>query len=437
MKKRYLTLVLASVILGLSGCSKDEVMCGYDKDAEEDVTLGLQGTVKGPDAPDDGKILRYFNVPAGSESVDEKSSDMAALLFSKRTSGEYENAVMSPLSAGIAMGMLANGAAGQTADEILSFLGGEGVTLDAVNAYWGKLASALDYVDYREYMTVANSVWVHPLFPVSGSFSDKLKDTYRAAVYNLSDNGGNARVINEWVSKYTRGLIPSCVSQEPSGVLMLVNAVAMSSFWPELLFNKENTAKEDFKNADGQKVKADMMKTGFARASYRETDDFIAVSLSTEGQAKVEFILPKQDAPISSDNEYVALSRLMSAERTACKAKVSVPRFRLEMDVDLGSLMRASGVTSVFDVEKSDLSGIHVPVGMDNLFVGEMRQKSTVGVDEEGVVAGAVTTVEILAGSREEEEMPTIEIDFNRPFYFAIYPSLLKCPLFLGKVNRL
>lgn len=126
-----------------------------------------------------------------------------------------ENLVCSPLSLQYAMAMTANGASGQTRQEIIDFLGYGEDGIDALNEYSKILLEQLPAVDLDVTLKVTDALLVNDLFPLLPSFKETVENHYYAAVENMdfSDPAKVAARINEWASRNTEGFIDNILSE--------------------------------------------------------------------------------------------------------------------------------------------------------------------------------------------------------------------------------
>ena len=156
--------------------------------------------------------------------------------------------------------------------------------------------------------------------------------------------------------------------------------------------------------------------------TYYWADQFGAVSLSLEGSGKMWFLLP---------DEGVTMDDLLNDEQTMEFLNMSVPKFDVVSDFDLGEGLRALGVTDVFDAQVADFTPMTSEVA--EIFLSKADHAARVTIDEEGVTASAYTVMMMAGTAAPPEE----EMDFvlDRPFLFAItgYDGL---PLFVGVVNQ-
>jgi serine protease inhibitor len=136
-----------------------------------------------------------------------------------------ENTVTSPLSASVLLAMVAAGAAGATADEMVEVLGLEDARDTRYAALLADLTGRSDVT-----LSIANSLWAAQGYPFEDDYITFVQDTFGATLAEV-DLGANesADRINEWVADRTEGLIDLIAADlglpNPQAVLVLLNAV--------------------------------------------------------------------------------------------------------------------------------------------------------------------------------------------------------------------
>ena len=115
-----------------------------------------------------------------------------------------ENVFVSPLSASMALGMAANGAAGSTWDAMRSTLGLGSATREEIGSGYGSLIKLLRGLDPTTNFRIANSIWYEKSFPFEQSFLAESKSYFDAEVQGLDFGApGSVTAINNWVSTAT------------------------------------------------------------------------------------------------------------------------------------------------------------------------------------------------------------------------------------------
>lgn len=132
-----------------------------------------------------------------------------------QTIDDSRNDFYSPLGVHFVLSMLANGAEGETLQQITDLLGSD--DLDALNQLDKKLLKELPMVDRNVRMSIANSCWLDKNFSVLSSYSDALKDVFGSEVMRYSMGTDEAReAVNKWCASKTNGMIPDFLSENPN-----------------------------------------------------------------------------------------------------------------------------------------------------------------------------------------------------------------------------
>ncbi len=341
--------------------------------------------------------------------------------------GQAKNVFISPLSLHIALGMVLNGANGQTAQEIQKALKLDAQTLTEANTTYQNLLENLPGVDPAVTLTVANSVWYRNTYQVENTFQDLLKQTFKAQV-SAQDFNDPATVskINNWASEQTKGRIPKVIEQiQPDNIMFLLNALYFKGDW-QYPFSVDNTMNAPFKLASGQSTTVRMMRLEanlkrFFQANYQA----IEFPYGT-GKFAMTVLLPSEsttaDALISSltSAEWAKIQKGMLLG----KIDIGLPKFTLNYDILLNKVLSDMGMPTAF-TDRADFTKINNKGGLTLSFV---KQNTFVAVDEKGTEAAAVTSVGVVTTS---VQLPTL---IDRPFVFIIHEKTTGTILFTGKI---
>ena len=104
----------------------------------------------------------------------------------------------------------------------------------------------------------------------------------------------------------------------------------------------------------------------------------------------------------------------------------------MRSDLDLKPTLKGLGITSVLDPEASDFSPL---TSLEPVWLDQAKQIARVQVDEQGIVAAAVTMLGLGDGAPEVDPRICV-MDLDRPFLFVIR-SNNDVNLFVGVVDSL
>lgn len=164
-----------------------------------------------------------------------------------------DNWLVSPFSLQCALGMLSNGANGETREEILYALGLSQYSQEEVNAYFKKLIEGLHTVNSAITVKTANSVWGNAGVPLKEDFQKMNIENYSAMVSQLDFSDPSAvDQINAWCNQTTEGLIPSILDEvNPTATVYLLNSLYFKARW-ESEFAPEKTQESYFNTSSGK-----------------------------------------------------------------------------------------------------------------------------------------------------------------------------------------
>lgn len=360
-----------------------------------------------------GICYNYINKP--SVEQENFSDDLNSLM------PKDQNYMFSPFSIRMALALLANGAEGETLDEILS-----AARIEDLSEFNKQSAQTIEkYLGSEQInINVANSLWVNRDRAVS-SFSEDYKDIvkeYYRADCDTVNNADAVHRINNWVREATNDKITSLIS-DSNFETMLVNAVYFKAEWLDT-FSKDATYKEDFTFADGSKEQIDFMhKTEYM--SYAVTDGVQVLKLPYKGSKDVSMSMYLL---ISDDEIASPVSIVNSASLDTAYIDLSLPKFETEFSTSLNDILKELGMVRAFTM-KAQLKPMY---GNDGICVEDSIHKSYIKVDEDGTEAAAATAiVDGTAGFYKKPE--PIIIKFNKPFTYVIKDETSGDILFMGR----
>lgn len=378
--------------------------------------------------------MQPIELNATEKEMAAQQGDFASTLsleLCRQLGGEKtDNWLVSPFSLQCALGMLSNGAAEETHDEILYALGLSQYSQEEVNAYFKKLIEGLHTVNSAITVKTANSVWGNAGVPLKEDFQKMNIENYSAMVSQLDFSDPSAvDQINAWCNQTTEGLIPSILDEvNPTATVYLLNSLYFKARW-ESEFAPGKTQEGDFSALSGKMVKADFMQTQ-RMAAYVENEWFTSTSLSYQNDSYVmRLILPQPE--ISIDQVLQALSESdgnLWKNVVLADINLKMPRFTLENKMNLIPALQALGMKKAFtnEADFSSMSDIAT-------YISLVQQATRLKVDEEGSEGAAVTVIE----GDLMSPLPEEKVDFflDRPFLFQILEPATGTVLFIGQVG--
>ena len=424
MKKITLSLIsallLCAIAISFFGCNSMEatdLMEGITPNPTQQKPAPKPPAVSG-DPTDEPHTLKTADNAA--------ATDFALRLF--RASNEKgKNTLISPLSVLCALSMTANGAKGETREQMEATLG---MPIEELNLYISNYMNSLPNTEKYK-LHLANSIWFtdDERFTVNEDFLQINADYYGAGAYKAPFDDSTLEDINNWVKKETDGMIPKVLDEiPPEAVMYLVNALAFEAEWAEI-YNEYAVSDGTFTKEDGTKQSVEFMYSD--ESTYLEDDKAIGFKKYYKDR-KYAFVALLPNEGVSVD-EYIAsldgakLNTLLNnAKHTAVSAKM--PKFETEYDVEMSKVLQSMGMIDAFDGNKADFSGIGTS-SAGNLRINRVIHKTFISVAEKGTKAGASTVVEV---TDESAPMEVKRVFLDRPFVYMLVDCENNLPFFIG-----
>ena len=367
---------------------------------------------------------KEIELAEGEQELINSNNDFAFNLFRKARGDKSK--ILSPLSITFALGMLNNGAEGETLQEINQTLSFGEAGADAINAFCQKMLKESNTLDEKTKALIANTIFVNEGcgYRLQEGFIDKANTFYDAQPQNRDFNDGETMdVINQWASDHTEGMIPTVLdtlTYRPDNVSYLLNALYFKGIWSSP-FRKENTQDEPFGGGDDVPM---MHQEKSVR--YAENDFYQAVRLPYgNGAYRMDIFLPREDKTVGEVLESLNGSNWQPKYEYR-SVDLKLPRFETDTNQGLIEIMSDLGMPSAFSVFNAEFPYFcNVPI-----FISQMFQVAKIKLDEEGTEAAAVTVIgEATSG------MPPVPKPFhaNRPFLYIISEQSTGAIFFIGQ----
>lgn len=418
---KTISLAIAAIALcSLTACSTDSPNGEVAKTPVEIVDK----------AGDIGPSANTIEMPRSLQELNISQQSLAFRVFDKiREPGT--NRVFSPLSLSMALSMLANGAEGETLDELMKALNGSSADFskEDLNEYCKIISRKLPKVDETYVnLSLANSLWTNTGLPVKNSYMNVLSQYFDASAHTADLSTPQTLLdINSWISEKTKGMIPEFLSSSPQGVLLLINALSLDAKWTDM-FSDFNAG--EFNNYDKTVSSVQMMnKVVTVRFSDNEKSTAFEIPYGKNAYC-MKVIMPKTDGFTPDEYSINEIDKcLYNNEKSLIS--LSFPSFKLEDDYMLKETLMTLGVKRAFSRNDAQFGAI----SSAPLYVDMIKQKAIVSVDCEKTSAAAATLISMETSSGDEIDPIPVVVD--RPFYFIIEEKSSGIILFIGKVAKL
>lgn len=346
-------------------------------------------------------MIEKSNNPSSINNCNNRIATSLIPLLPKK-----KNSVMSPYGIKAVLSMAAEGASGESLNEILSVLGMG--SLDEVR----KTVFAL-YNDKVKAFTIANSLKLckgKEKLELQNDFRRTIKEDYKAVIEEEDSND---------LAKLT-----------------LTNNVQFKAKWLVDLNIDKSSGIRTFSNADGStslpvflKYEGKLIKycNGYAEEYGGERIKAVALPYKFNGSAiPYELILIDTRIDLTEDSIAYILDNLHYNR----KFELTFPEFTIKGKYDLVPVMKQLGLKRIFDDGIGELNKI----ATEPLYVNKFEQEAEIIVDRVGTVARAKTSMDMMTLC-----MPEIspEVEFVDPFHYILRNTTNGEILFVGKVNKL
>ena len=385
-------------------------------------------------------LLAFANDSAPTATLDkiaDGNNDFACNLF--RTIYEqkhgHNSVIMSPISVGYMLGMLNEGAEGETQRQITDVLGLAG-SVEEINNYFKKVMDEASGVDSTVTIKIANSINVNSdrgyrLIP---KYKEKMQKFYDAQIDAFSfSNGSSVDIINNWCNTHTDGMIPKILdSLDPEAVMYLLNAVFFKASWTKE-FDPKKTRDKVFTKQDGTILEHKMMHASIKGAAYGSNNLCKMLSLPYgNGSYSMIVLLPHKGKTIGDIIHSLSAEQLekqRTQEMTSHNVDILMPRFTTENEFGLEQVLSSMGMPLAFSPRAAEFSNM---VKGEELWVSMMKQKAKIEVNEKGTKAAAVTVVGMSKKSLNIGGTIWEEFHATRPFVYYIVDNSTGTIYFMG-----
>lgn len=429
--KTILIICLSTALLALLSCSKDRHVKVVDP-----ITI---------ESPSPTEQITKVILDDTQKKYVEAGNRMALRFLEGMYDGD--NLICSPLSLQYALAMTANGASGETLQEIIDFLGYGEEGIDVLNDYSKALLEQLPAVDLDVMLKVTDALLVNNMFPLLPSFKETVETHYYAVVDNMDFNDPEyvAARINEWSGRNTDGFIDKVLAKDdisPDAAAYLMNALYFKAKWAgtkhDPMFNSEYTRTEDFHMADGKTVKVEMMNN-MRYHQYAEMDGYKVLVLPYAGGRFNMYVLLPDDDDLDGLIEKLqntSWKEILGSLKQDAEVYVKLPKFEVENKFELSEVLQSLGVEKAFVEGEAEFDRMFEPKPGYYYWINKVIQKSRIAVSEWGTEAGSVTVVEMDADSAAPMEPKRVYFYADRPFAFVIAEETSGTILFEGTYTR-
>ena len=355
MKTTGLLAGMFAVMMALTACSSDDNNVSNNSNTNETITLGANEYVL----------------------VDE-SNDFAFNLFREISKKEDtdKSMVISSLSITYALGMLNNGATGETQAQINKVLGFSGQGADGINEFCHKMIVNSPKLDNSTKVMLSNAIFLNNKYQLKDDFRNKAITYYEATIESCNfEDMQTLNTINLWAKSHTEGLVNKALDEKDynkKAVSYLLNATYFKGSWTTK-FDKSATKDMEFKTYTEQANPLVPMMYINSDFGYTEDSDCKVLSLPYgNGAYEMTILLPREGKTVFELMQTLSTEKWKqystSLHNNVVKVDVMLPRFECEAKINLNEVMSALGMPLAFTPQKAEFPNF---CNNDNIFIKE------------------------------------------------------------------
>ena len=381
--------------------------------------------------------------PALAEGADARRTaaalaDLARSLL--RESGPV-NAVVSPLAAAVALGLVQSGASGAAEHEIEALFGpgplGARATRHTLPALLRQVQGQAGASSSSPSLSFAARMWVDTgAAPgVPQAYAKRLASRWQADAVQVSfaQSEATREQINHWTAQHTAGRIPNLLpagSVNSATRMALTAAVHFRSAW-EKPFDAALTVARPFQTAGGESKPVPTMvdERGVLQARL-DGQLVMEIPFAPAGGAFALLVVVPEEGTTAAVSFTGAQLARWRAALTPVKCELALPKFSiLPRSGSLKTALQAIGVKTVF-TEAADLRPM-LGRSADPAHLDDVHHAAGITIDEQGGVAVAAVAATVRAKSLA---LPLPSCAVDRAFSFAIVHQPSGMPVFVGRL---
>ncbi|XP_023216514.1 leukocyte elastase inhibitor-like [Centruroides sculpturatus] len=282
-------------------------------------------------------------------------------------------------------------------------------------------------------LITANGIFVNIPHQIIPDYKRNVKNVYNATAEEMDFNNDTIiDSLNQWIRSITNSSIETVITKKPSQdtLTILISAVYFKGNWIKQ-FDKKKSRLGIFYN-HGTDPKQVSMMSDKRKAPYgynMEIDSFILELEFLKG-VSMYLVLPRERKGFQQLEANLTSQRIREIVQNLYENEVEVtlPKFKIEKEYEMNTLIQKLGASSLFDSSTANFSGMSAT---KDLFLSSVLHRSSIDVNEEGTEGTSSTAVVVETLSLK----PTFIVD--HPFFFFIHHHQTGLILFMGKISEL
>lgn len=397
---------------------------------------------------DDDKNVKYMLPPAATiqmtaeqKAMVEKSNDFSFNLFREvyrqhQTESQGQKSMFfSPMGATFMMGMMAEGADGETQREILKTMCLDEATAREVSQMCEVLIDDVPEADRQVTLKIANAIYTNKDYNLKKEFKKCMDEYYDADVRSLDfSKAESLNAINNWAKDKTNGKIQKIIDRlSPDAVAYILNSIYFNAKWTNQ-FDREDTKTETFVTESGEAHQTEMMNNNaIVACAANDVMSMVCLPYGSGTVWNMYVLLPNEGKTVDD----VLGSLNTESWMNVCKGlknmllNLKMPKYSTDNIIDMKTALAAIGMTKAFS-PNAEFGKI---TDSKNMYISSMAQRAQINVTEEGTEMVAVSTGDLLSLGGGADIFGNGEFFANRPFVYIVAENNTGAIFFAGVYN--
>ena len=397
---------------------------------------------------DDDKNVKYMLPPATTvqmtaeqKAMVAKSNDFSFNLFREvyrqhqTESQKQKSMFFSPMGVTFMMGMLAEGAEGETQREILKTMCLDEATAREISQMCEVLIDDAPEADRQVTLEIANAIYTNKGFEPKKEYKECMDEYYDADIRSLDfSKTESINAINNWAKDKTNGKIQKIIDRlSPDAVAYILNSIYFNAKWTNQ-FDREDTKTETFMTEGGEARQTEMMNNNaIVACAANDVMSMVCLPYGSGTVWNMYVLLPNEGKTVDD----VLNSLNTESWMNVCKGlknmllNLKMPKYSTDNIIDMKTALAAIGMTKAFS-PNAEFGKI---TDSKNMYISNIGQRAQINVTEEGTEMVAVSTGDLSSLGGGADIFGNGEFFANRPFVYIVAENNTGAIFFAGVYN--
>lgn len=322
------------------------------------ILIVLSGCDKELAEIDENKVLRNLSVQ-DQELINSTNDLSLDIMKAEYLRNEQENLFFSPVSVGMALGMVYNGVGENEKSQIRQFMGLESLVEKEINKSYNELLSLLQVSHDQFDISYSNSLWFSDDIDINEDYRTRVMAYYDAEISEINfTKSSSLELINNWGYLKSNGIFEQLIEFAPSinTDIFFINAFSLNSNWKSN--NLSFQSKSNFYPNKGDTLKINTINWNGVNIKLKENESYSFLEIPLENdQFFLSIVEPEYYESLAGFMESFSIDELNDQKESALeyKANINLPEINFSTDKPLKTTLSNMGLNDLF-LPTTDLS---------------------------------------------------------------------------------